>query len=366
MKLLQQWILLCLVFTIACTSAKEAYQKGDYAAAVKKSMKELKAEKNVSQNTQLLNNAFQRRYQELHFRFTDRKLTDLTKLKKLYWEIDEFLELATEARPYLNEEGIEQKQQLTRDEDQLEFDICTEIFEKTMEHYDTARLRKDKNEARMAHEGFIELASFDTQKKYKESQELIERSLEMAIYNYQFEIDHGFNIGYSWKIKNQFSRVVNKGSTYKQFFVDADCKPCDCVIELNFRELRESQFSSRESKSFEKKIEDGFTTTKDDKGNTIKVPIYKILRGQVIADKTRYDFNWEIRADVNKETSGCDATYNTFDASRSLEIYEYSLNGDREAIPAEYKNYSRPILDKDDIIDDLLEDLFNKVVNYYD
>lgn len=366
MKLLYPWVLLYIVITMACTSAKEAYQKGDYAAAIKKSLKELKAEKNVSQNRQLLNNAFQRKYQELHFQFSDRKLSELPKLKKLYWQMDEFLELATEARPFLNEDGIQNKAQLTQDEDQLEVDICGLLFENGMEHYDLARLRKDKNEARLAHEAFVELASFDTKKRYKETQDLIDRSLDMAVVNYQFVIDHGFNIGYSWKIKNQFSRLSNRGSTYKEFFVEADCHPCDCVIELNFGELRERQFTSRESKSFEKKIEDGFTTTKDDKGNTIKVPIYKTLRGVVTADKVRYDFNWEIRSDVNKESASCDASYQRFDAARSIEMYEYSFSGDREAIPAEYKNYTRPLLDKDDIIDDLLEDLYNKVVNYYD
>lgn len=366
MKLLTSWIIWCIVFTMACTSAKEAYQKGDYAAAIRKSMKELRADKNVTQNKQLLNNAFQRRYQELHNQFTDRKLNELKKLKKMYWEIDEFLELATESKPYLNEENIRYKEQMANDEDQLESDICTVLFEAGMEHYDTARLRNDKQQARLAHETFLDLASFDTQKRYKETAELIDHSLSMAVIKYHFVIDHGFNFGYSWKIKNQFSRLVNKGSTYKQFYVDTDCHPCDCIVELNFRELRESQFSSRESRTFEKKVEDGYTTTKDDKGNTIKVPIYKTLRGVVIADKIRYDFNWEIRSDVNKESQSCDASYQTFETAKSFEVYEYSFSGDREAIPAEYKNYSRPTLDKDDIIDDLLEDLFNQVVNYYD
>ena len=52
-------------------------------------------------------------------------------------------------------------------------------------------------------------------KKYKETKSLLEKSLELAIYHYQFDIDHGFNIGESWEIKSQFSKLSNKGSTYK-------------------------------------------------------------------------------------------------------------------------------------------------------
>lgn len=354
------------LFVIACTSAKEAYQKGEYESAIQKSLKNLKAEKDIRQNKTLLNNAFDKRYAELNNRFEDRAKLDLKLLEKLYSDCDKFLVLATEVKPYLESTNIEKKLKLDKNTDLLEDEICTALYEKAIDHYDNARVKKDKKEARLAYETFMDLSSYDSQKKYKETNSLLEKSLELATYHYQFDIDHGFNIGESWEIKSQFSKLSNKGSTFKKFYTEGQCKPCDCVIELNFRDLRESKHTSTETKSFEKKVEDGYTTTKDDKGNVIKTPVYKILRGQVVIEKTRFDFNWEIKSEVKKETVACDADYRTFDASKSIDLYDYRLSGDRDAIPSEYKNYTRPTLDKDDLIDDLLEDLFNQVVNYYD
>ena len=359
-------IMVGFCFFGACTSAKEAFQKGDYNSAIKKSLKEIKAEKDVRQNKTLLNRAFDKKSLELISKIEDRSKLGLTPLKNLYDDYEDFLTLSTEVKPYLEPENLDKKIKLEKNADVLLDDICKILVDTGMEHYDNARVKKDKKEARLAYETLTDLASYDIYQKYKEATSLIDQALELAIYHYQFDIDHGFNIGESWEIKSQFSKLPNRGSTYKKFYVDGKCKPCDCVIELNFRDLRESKHISSETKSFEKKVEDGFTTTKDDKGNIIKIPVYKILRGQVAIEKTRYDFNWEIRSDVNKNTSACDADYRTFDASKSVEVFDYRISGDRDAIPGEYKNYTRPNLDKDDLIEDLLEDLFNQVVNYYD
>lgn len=361
-------LLMCCLLSviISCSSARKSYQKGNYESAIRKSAKEIKAEKDVKQNTALLNNAFDNRFKELAYEFEDRKRSNFDKQKKLYKEMAGFAELATEARPFLNQENITNKSLNESNLLKIEDEVCAVLYERGMQHLDNARAYNDKKEARMAHERFKDLASFDKGGKYKETRNLINLALDLATYRYQFNIDHGFNIGYSWKIRNRFSNLASRGSTYKLFYVDASCKPCDCIIGLLFRDLRESEETTRETKNFEKKVEDGFTTTKDDRGNTINIPRFKTLRGQVEIKKTTLSFNWQIQANVRKGTPACDVNFQSFEINRKFEYFDYYITGDREAVPSEYKSYVKPVHKKDSILDEMLENLYYQVYSYYD
>ena len=160
-----------LLSVIACTSAKEAYQKGDYESAIQKSLKDLKAEKDFKQNKTLLNNAFDKRYLELNNRFEDRAKLDLKMLKNCSAIVIIFLVLATEAKSYLESTNIEKKAKLDKHTDLLEDEICSALYDKGIDHYDTARVKRIKKEARLAYETFLDLISYDSQKKIQRNQE---------------------------------------------------------------------------------------------------------------------------------------------------------------------------------------------------
>ncbi|MBK8699581.1 MAG: hypothetical protein IPN29_08565 [Saprospiraceae bacterium] len=366
MKYIQYLCLSILIFILACTTAKEAYQKGNYKAAIEKSLKEIKDGKDVGQNKNLLNQSFDRKYDELTSRYENRNRVAIEKRQTLYREMEELVDLFVEAHLYLDSDNKEKQVTFDKQALQLRAEMATYYYDLGIEFLASTKKNGDKKIARKSYEAFHKVyEDYDTG-NFPDLDSLVDLTLNMSILEYNFDIDLGFNFSQSWEIKQVFGRLPSSSPTFKKFYVDGSCKKCDCLIELNFRDLDERRLTSLESRQFEKKVQDGFTTTKDDKGNTIQVPKYKLLKGRVDIDKTRFEFLWQVRSDVDKETINCDETGYTFEATKWVEVFDYHLSGDAEAIPSEYRQYNKPNINKDDILEDLLDDLFRQVVNYYD
>ncbi|MBT8189412.1 MAG: hypothetical protein KJO29_03195, partial [Bacteroidia bacterium] len=83
--------------------------------------------------------------------------------------------------------------------------------------------------------------------------------------------------------------------------------------------------------------------------------------------ETRRTYNWRVRGNVRSLSPYCKARNESFEVERTITRESYVLSGDKRAIPDRYKrrneNFTRQ--QEEDIIEELIEDIYREIVHYY-
>ena len=353
------------LFFITCTSAKEAYNKGNYISAIKKCLNEINDQKNVRENKKLLNRSLAARKKEIYPKSLSFENLALKEKESSYDQLTDLSKYFEKSQAYLDSVNQVNAKQINLDVNVLKDEIIDSHYSKGRESLQEAIAKKDKILARDAYDSFSKIKN-----KYKTSMvgldSLIDLSYEKSIIVINFIIDDGFNISESWDIKRKFENLKNKTKDFKTFYVDKRFTDSDCTIELNFRTIDENKQTYNENKHFEDKIQDGYTIEKDKDGKEIKVIKYKTISADVEIERTTFTLQWRLEADVNHHNSNCNESSNTFRTEKKFEQVVHHIRGDHRVVPSNYKSNSTNTYNKSDLVDDMIDDLYDQVYNYYD
>ncbi|MFM2394385.1 MAG: hypothetical protein RLZZ546_2367 [Bacteroidota bacterium] len=355
-------VLLFLIFS--CKSAKEAFNDGDYEKSFKKALKEIQSKKDLRANKSLLNKSLVRLTDELASTKSS-ALKDKEKLYDRYIKINNYF---ADAMPYMDSLSQKSNIKFQSHKKQLNDEIVNILFQNYQKNLEIAKERNDKISGREAHQSLTRI-KFKYDNQIKDLDQRIEEAYKYALTVYVFYSDLPFNYNEENEVNRQFQNLSSQGnSNYDKVLYGTQYKnlDSDCKIRLSFDDLDENVNTNQFQKTFTKEVEDGYTTEKDTSGVTIKRPKYKTIYATVDVSQKNYQFVWQVVGNSMNNTSVCNfENRRKFYSQISSSVESYQISGDRRAVPAEYLNGNSNRIDRDEILDDLVEDLYNQIRSYY-
>lgn len=361
---MNRYLVFLIFLILSCKSAKEAFKDGDYEKSYKKALNDIKDKKDVRANKSILNKSLVKLTDEMAF-IKLRTLKDKEKLYDRYIKVNNYF---TEAKSYLDSSAIKSNVTMISNRKMLNDDIVAELFQGAKENLDIAKRSNNKGNARECHQALTRI-KFKYDHNIADIDQRIEEAYKHALMVYVFYVDMPFNYNEEYEVNQQFRNLSSQGnSNYDKVYYGDQYKnlDADCKIRLSFDDLDDQVNNSQYERNFSEQIEDGYTQEKDTSGVVINKPKYQTVYATVQITQKKYQFSWQVSGSNIGNTSSCNfENRKRFYAQITKDLETYQISGDRRAVPREYLNGNNGRLDKDEIMDDLIEDLYNQIRSYY-
>jgi hypothetical protein len=349
-----------LFFLTNCSSPQKLYEKGKYFKAFDSVLGDLKGNKKNRKDVLLLNKSFSKMIDisrdNMVFLEDGYKVHDLEYNFEQYEEVDKRY---VKGRSFLDDNNTVKYEKFNNEEITLVLDTYEEgnallaFFEES----------KNKIDAQNAYYHFELVKQYGT--GYNDVDQLI-KDAQIAgtvIYNVDADLDSDFS--YQWDVDRKFDNLEGEEG-FVQIVYDNSYVDGDCYVELDFSRLDVDESDNESVQNYTKKIIDGYTTTVDTSGKTIKKPIYKEVSGSVTTVSIRKTVSWIVDIEITKSNVNCNLRQDRFKASVVDQVEIHEIKGDERAVPSEYlSNSNENIEDTDDMVDELLEILYDKIRNYF-
>lgn len=355
------YILIIIATAISsCSSPQKLYEKGKYFKAYDSVLGDLNGGKKDRKLLLLLNKSFTKMMDvarsEMYILNDGYQVNDLSHNFKQYHEVDKRF---VKGKSYIDDENKTKYVDFNTEREDLVMNTYEE-GKALLLFYEESNNKIDAKNA-YYHFEFVNEYGYG----YRDIDQLLYDAKELATVIYNVEADLDSDFSYQYDVDRQFDDLEGENGfvkiVYDNNFINGDCN-----IQLDFSRLDVDESSSQTSQNFSNEILDGYKTEIDTSGNSTQVPIYKVVSGRVTTKTIIKTVAWRIDIEIVNASRNCDLREERFTASVEdrVEIYEY--DGDQRAIPDEYKNTTNGVLeDTDDMVDDLIEELYRKVRNYF-
>lgn len=344
----------------SCSSPQKLYEKGKYFKSFDAVLGDLSGGKKNRKDVLLLNKSFSKMIdmarEEMYVLNDGYKVNDLSHNFEQYEKVDKRY---TKGRSFLDDDNDSKYGLFTEDKRLLVSDTYEEgnalfaYFEKS----------KNKSDARNAYYHF-ELVK-EHGYGFDDIDELLYDSKIAATLIYKVKADLDSDYSYQWDVDRRFDDLEGEDGFVKIVY-DNTSYDGDCNVELDFSRLDVNERSDQSSQSYSKEIIDGYTTKTDTSGNTTQIPIYKEVSGRVTTKTITKTVSWRVDLEIVKSSVSCDLREERFRESIENKAKIYDISGDSRAIPEEFKNPPNDRLeDTDDMVDELLDELYRKIRNYF-
>ena len=343
----------------SCSSPQKLYEKGNYFKAFDAVLKDLKGGKKNRKDILLLNKSFSKMIDvsrdEMYLLTNGYEVNDLRYNLKRHGKVDKRY---IEARSYIDDENDVKYGKFDKEKIQLVEDAYLE-GKALLTYYNES---KNKIDARNAFYHFDLVKEYGI--GYDDINQLIFEAKNYAMIIYVVDADLDSDFSYQWDVDRKFDDLEGESGFIKIIYGDNSIDG-DCYIELDFSRLDVDESDKESSQNFSDRIIEGYNTVTDTSGNTTKTPIYKEVKGRVTSYQITKRVSWTIDIDILKSTVNCDLRERRFKESVEDKVEIFELFGDERAIPDVYKNQSNDrIADTDDMVDELLEKLYDRIRNH--
>lgn len=359
------YLLLSLLSILACSSPQKSFDKGKYEKAYNAALKNIKKGKKSRRDKTILNKSFDEIVAQKSNEAETYLYSDMIEDWELaYANYDDLLRLYYSGKVYLDSDFDSEMRIVESFSDSLGMDIALNYHELGLMSMDDYSDSGNKLYAQEAFAYFQKTQSYDPD--FTNITTLMDEAFDRGVVLILVEADAPFGRNYEWTIDRRFSDIERESEDFYQIvyerMVDADCK-----LEIDFSSLERSINQSRTVETFSERIEDGYNTSVDSSGRTIREPIYRTVEGAVtiIAENIRY--YWGAAVNVRGSREYCDFRDRTFNEEEVITIERYELSGDERAIPNRYKNNrnNNSGIDEDDIAEELIDELYREISRYY-
>lgn len=349
----------------ACSSPQKSFDKGNFEKAYKASLKNIKKGKKSRKDKSILNKSFN----ELVKQNTNEaekflRSNQIEDWEEAYAEYDQLLDWYYDGKGYLDNSYDARLNTIDTELETLGKDIAANYYELGTMSMDGYYEEYNKAYAQDAFIFFEKTAAYDSE--YPKIDSLLDDTYKLAIVNVLVVANAPFERSYEWEIDRRFSDIERESKEFYQITYERNIINVDCTLEMDFSGLDSYLREDRSIQRFSEQIEDGYDTQVDTSGNTTKIPRYVTVTGEVTTIREVLTFRWRVAVSVFGERSYCDFRNRTFDAEEETSRERYEFSGDSRAIPNQYGSSSRnDFEDEDDVVDDLIDDLYREISNYY-
>ncbi len=358
-------LLLALLVLSACSTPQKSFEKRNYDRAFDLALAQLNRSKSVKENTAILRKSLNELIKEGLTEAGQLKRNDSLKDNdRALVTYEKLQDKISDAEPYLGNEFTSQLEQLQDYALEVQEELYQNYLQQGLDKLDEAVQTEQKQLAQDAYREF-EAAKSYTFDNF-EADSLMDIALEEGKMYYYVETDAPFELMEEWEIDRQFDDVEWLSGGFQQIYYETNRDQADCILEVTFGSIDFDIDEASSSQSFQKQVIDGYNTVTDTSGQTHQEPIYRDIEGTVVKKIRTKTGSWKAEISVFSGTPNCTLSGTTLWAETESEITEYELQGNTDAIPSEYKGGMTPSFeDEDDMIEEMIEDLYRRFVNHY-
>lgn len=356
-------LLISMTLIAACSSSKELMEKGKYKQAFDSALSKLKKGKSSREDKQVLNSAFNQILNDDKMEIGRlEQSTDLTDLEQAYLAYDNAIDLYDKGSQYLESKYGNQIDEFRTSQENTRLTLVDQYWNFANQDLQDYESSNDKSYARSAYTLLSKVKQYKG--IYPDLNELQAYAYESAIIKVGIDADAVFALEYDWEVENVFEDMEGRSGFMEYIYEPRE--QVDCFLDIDLEYLDFDTRESRQSQQVSENIQDGFTTVKDEDGNSTQVPKYIEVYGTVISIITEIRGQWTADVDVDSYNNECNFRDETFrtESIRTCEYYEYE--GDQRARPNNINFGQRMDCNfKDEMVNEMLIDLYNNVVREY-
>ncbi len=359
--------LLLLFFLTSCTSPREAFENQDYEKAYRLALASLNKGKGGKEERTILKRSLEdileREGAEGRRLAGSERPENWDDALKVNYRLQQKIK---EARAFLPDEAFEKERYtLPRQAEWLRKQLYDHYFAEGQDGLDRATSTGLKEYAQLAHGAFTKARQYaETPSPPLDS--LTQVAYKKGVVYYSVETDVPFNITYSWEIDQVFSGLEDQSGGFLRVAFNGQVSNADCIMEIRFNSL---DFDIREEtgdEDFNREVIVDYETVTDTAGIETRAPVYGTVEGNVLIITRTKTVEWEAEVVINSLTPNCNLSSQEFSAKTSSEAREIRISGDERAIPGEYLDAPQEgFREEDDMVEELLEDLYEQVVRAY-
>lgn len=360
----QTHFFLLFLFLMSCASPQKSFNKGDYAKAYKSALKNLKKGKKNRKDKTILNKSFQQIY--------DEKQADIASLmgssfiedwELAYKEYGELIDYYDDGRQYLDDKYSIKMKFVDEDSKKLGDDIALSYYELGLDQMALFRESNNKLHAQDANVYFQKVVAYGGAQADLDA--LLQVSYEQGIVQILVEAYAPFEQRYNWEIDRQFSDIERESSGFYVYSYERVLTEPDCSMQIDLSSIDRRVDEDRNFQTFTEQIQDGYDSRTDTSGVTTRVPRYIDVQGQVTTISENITYRWRAAVSFRGNREYCDFRSRNFEAEEIVRNERYELSGDQRAIPDRYNRDNYSSEDQDDIVDELLDDLYRDIRRSY-
>lgn len=358
------WCIGLMILLACCSSPQKSFDKGNYDKAYAQALKNLQKGSKDRKDRNVLNSSFERILIDKQELIASYSTSDIIE----DWEealvaYDDIIEYGDGGRSYLSDNLDDQVQMLKSERDQLKYDIAENYYQLANDAFAAYEDNADKLDAQDAYTFYDKSLQYGSEHSDIDSK--MDQAYEWAKIKVYVEAKQSFGFSYDWDIDREFSQVERRSKGFAEVSYEKNKYDADCILEISISDdinVRESTSTDR----FSEEIEDGYDTKVDTSGNTIRIPRTITVTGRVQTITQVITFECDARVLASGDSRICNYSNRSFDAEERVTYERYEWDGDERAIPDRYKRSSRnDPPDEEEIIEDLLEELYDDFVRYY-
>ncbi|MFT4760974.1 MAG: hypothetical protein ACI9LN_002954, partial [Saprospiraceae bacterium] len=357
--------LIFLLSILSCSSPQKKFTEGDYPAAFKSALKNLKNDKKATDaDRDILLRALDKIYlaegKEISFYENSAGLDNLEKAFKINKAL---LDKIEKANPYLGDKFAFNYQQSVEQEQILRGELIDGFLQFGAEDLDASIDNGNKFLAQDAFKKFRKAEKYGAAKTGLDS--LYQLCYEYGTIVYRVSANTSFNISYNWKIDRMFENV-RSNHNFMTIFYERNTDNIDCDIEISFRSLSFNESETTNTQNFEEAVVTGYETVTDTSGFTSQREIRTNIKGKVETTTITKKAQWRVDVSIKGYSNNCRLSGSSWCLGTESKEEEVELSGDLRAIPETYRPSAASNLASDsDMAEDLIEDIYNQFRREY-
>ena len=353
-----------VLFMFSCASPQKSFNKGDYDKAYKLALKNLKKGKKSRKDQTILNKSFEEMLDRERSEYAEYTRSDIIEdWEVAYSSYDDLLDTYEDGKRYLDSGFDINMEGIYAEIENLRKDIAGSFYELAQMGMEAYEDTEDKLEAQQAYYLYTkaeEYGSNEANIRERKAYALSEGVVTLLVI-----ADERWGRTFAYDIDREFRNVEREGDDFLQIQYERNVE-ADCTIEVEFADIDRRVRDSRSTRTYREEIQDGFETRQDTSGNSTQVPRYITVSADVTTISEQITFEWEARTNIYGDSRYCnDYRERTFRADETLTNEIYEINGDTRAVPDGLRNSRNDNRREEDLIRDLLEELYDDFERAY-
>lgn len=365
---MKQILLLSSVFiflVLACASPSKNFDKGNFEKAYKGVLENFEKAKASRKDKTILNKSFS---EMLHSNLASRESIfrkgEIRALENLYLNSEDLIENYYRGKRWLDDSFDEPMEEIVNVQDSLVLDISDFYYadadQKMRSYYDSY----NKEYAMEAFDSYERIYKYSGGDYILDS--LSQLALDEATVFILFDVS-AWDFQLEWEIDRVFEDLESRSRKFREVIYEDDVPKVDCFVQVEFGRLDVDDSQKIARDNFSKEIIARYETYTDSTGMKQQKPIYETVEATVECLISSRRYSWEARGTVDPNFNYCKYRNRIFESERIIESKKYTTRGDDRALPEHMKNLTDQAfsIKEDDLIEELIEDIYRQVDNYY-